>query len=254
MLQDFTIFLWLLKLGALLDLYFLATTFVPPLSTADPSLRVPAQILFAVSAFRCVFPNQYKHNVVFHDTPLSSIFLTRVLATVAEVAFVYQLSRVLRLLDVDRIRWVDALSWLMVVQVVVSQLFVWGAILTGRLALYFWGARLGDSRRGERGRERRSLPEPRRPWRRRHLPLHQPALRPRVSVVAGRQPQAPDRGCDASRRDLATLDAHVLEAARPGAAASDSRAQPDDRCHGLGRRRRAPVDDGVLRDLASDLG
>jgi hypothetical protein len=28
--------------------------------------------------------------VVFHDTPLSSIFLTRLLATFAEVAFVYQ--------------------------------------------------------------------------------------------------------------------------------------------------------------------
>ena len=138
MLPDFTIFLWLLKLGALLNLYFLVNTLLPPANAADPSLRVPAQILFAVSGFRCLFPNQYKHNVVFHDTPLSSIFLTRLLATFAEVAFVYQLSRVLRLLDVDRIGWIDALSWLMVVQVVISQLFVWGAILTGRLALYFW--------------------------------------------------------------------------------------------------------------------
>ena len=91
-----------------------------------------------MSAFRCLFPNQYKGNVVFHDTPLSSIFLTRLLATFAEVAFIYQLSHVLRLLNVDRLGWVDALSWLMVVQVVISQLFVWGAILTGRLALYFW--------------------------------------------------------------------------------------------------------------------
>jgi hypothetical protein len=111
---------------------------VPPGSTVDFHLRVPAQILFLVSAFRCLFPNQYKGNVVFHDTPLSSIFLTRLLATFAEVAFVYQLSHVLRLLNLDRLGWVDALSWLMVVQVVISQLFVWGAILTGRLALYFW--------------------------------------------------------------------------------------------------------------------
>jgi hypothetical protein len=91
-----------------------------------------------VSAFRCLFPNQYKHNVVFHDTPLSSIFLTRLLATFAEVAFVYQLSHVLRLLNIDRLGWVDALAWGMVAQVVISQVFVWGAILTGRLALYFW--------------------------------------------------------------------------------------------------------------------
>ena len=104
----------------------------------DPHLLVPAQILFAVSAFRCLFPNQYKANVVFHDTPLSSIFVTRLLATFAEIGFVYLLSRVLRLLNAGRIGWVDALSWYMVVQVVISQGFVWGAILTGRLALYFW--------------------------------------------------------------------------------------------------------------------
>lgn len=138
MLRDATILLWLLKLGALVNLYFLANTFVAPGNTADPHLLVPARVLFAVSAFRCLFPNQYKGNVVFHDTPLSSIFLTRLLATFAEVGFIYQLSHVLRLLDVDRLPWVDALSWLMVVQVVISQFFVWGAILTGRLALYFW--------------------------------------------------------------------------------------------------------------------
>src|SRR5262245_51477395 len=138
MFQDFTIFLWLLKLGALVNLYLLANTLVPPGNTADPHLLVPAQVLFGVSAFRCLFPNQYKGNVVFHDTPLSSIFLTRLLATCAEVGFIYQLSDVLRLLNVDRLGWVNALSWLMVVQVVISQFFVWGAILTGRLALYFW--------------------------------------------------------------------------------------------------------------------
>src|SRR5215468_1852971 len=138
MLRDFTLFLWLLKLGALLNLYLLANTLVPPASAVDRSLLVPAQILFAVSAFRCLFPNQYKGNVVFHDTLLSSIFLTRLLATFAEVAFIYQLSHVLRLLNVDRVGWVDAFSWLMVMLVVVSQVFVWSAILTGRLALYFW--------------------------------------------------------------------------------------------------------------------
>ena len=138
MFHDFTIFLWLLKLGAVANLCFLANTLVPPGNTADPHLVIPAQILFAVSAFRCLFPNQYKANVVFHDTPFSSIFLTRLLATFAEVAFIYQLSYVLRLLNVDRLGWVDALAWLMVVQVVISQLFVWGAILAGRLALYFW--------------------------------------------------------------------------------------------------------------------
>jgi hypothetical protein len=136
--RDLTIFLWLLKLGALVNLYFLRQTFVPPGNTVDPHLLVPAQIFFAVSAFRCLFPNQFKGNVVFHDTPLSSIFLTRLLATFAEVGFVYLLSQVLRLVNVGRLTWVDALSWLLVLQVAISQCFVWGAILTGRLALYFW--------------------------------------------------------------------------------------------------------------------
>src|SRR5262245_36697901 len=138
MLQDFTLFLWLLKLGALGNLYFFANTLESPGYTADPHLLVPARILFAVCAFRCLFPTQYKANVVFHVTPLSSIFLTRLLATFAEVGFIYLLAYVLRLLNVDRLGWVDVLSWLMVVQVVISQCFVWGAILTGRLALYFW--------------------------------------------------------------------------------------------------------------------
>jgi hypothetical protein len=138
MFRDFAAFLWLLKLGALVNLVFLARTLAPPASTVDPHLLVPAQILFAVSGFRCLFPNQYKGNVVFHDTPLSSIFLTRLLATFAEVAFIYQLSRVLRRLNLDGLGWVEILSWLMVAQVVISQVFVWGAILLERLALYFW--------------------------------------------------------------------------------------------------------------------
>jgi len=136
--RDFTIFLWLLKLGALVNLYFLTHTLMPPGRLADPHLLVPAQIFFGVSGFRCLFPNQFKGNVVFHDTPLSSIFLTRLLATFAEVGFVYLLSQVLHRVNVNRLGWVDALAWLLVVQVGISQCFVWGAILTGRLALYFW--------------------------------------------------------------------------------------------------------------------
>ena len=71
MFKDFTTFLWLLKLGALLNLYFLANTWLLPSGTTDPHIVVPAQILFAVSAYRCLFPVYYKDNVVFHDSPLS---------------------------------------------------------------------------------------------------------------------------------------------------------------------------------------
>jgi len=138
MRNDFTFFLWLLKLGALINLCFLANTLALPPGATDAHIVIPAQILFAVSAYRCLFPGRYKDNVVFHDSPLSSTFLTRLLATFVEVAWIYQFSHVIRLLNVDRVGWVDALSWVMVLQVVISQGFVWGAILTRRLALYYY--------------------------------------------------------------------------------------------------------------------
>ena len=134
--SDFRPVLWLLKLGAGVNLYFIAT--VIAIATPEPRVVVPALILLAVSAFRCLFPNRYLDNVVFHDSPLSSIFLTRLLATFSEVAYIYQFSIVIRVLNVDSVGWVDALAWIMVVQVVVSQGFVWGAILTRRLHLYFF--------------------------------------------------------------------------------------------------------------------
>jgi hypothetical protein len=134
---DFAVFLWVLKLGALVNLYFLATTHAQGSGASDLHIVIPAQILFAVSGYRCLFPNRYKDNVVFHASPLSSTLVTRVLATFAEVAWIYQFSHVIRLLNLERVGWVEVLSWLMVFEVVLSQLFVWGAILTGRLALYF---------------------------------------------------------------------------------------------------------------------
>ena len=134
--NDFRGWLWVLKLGALINLYLIAGLF--SLATPDLYAVVPALILLWVSLFRCLFPNRYLDNIVFHDTPLSSIFLTRCLATFSEVAYIYQFSYVIRVLNVESVGWVDALSWLMVVQVGVSQVFVWSAILTQRLRLYFF--------------------------------------------------------------------------------------------------------------------
>jgi hypothetical protein len=135
--NDCAVFLWILKLGAFVNLYFLANTHALRSVEADPHIVIPAQILFAVSGYRCLFPNRYKDNVVLHASLLSSTLVTRVLATFAEVAWIYQLSHVIRLLNLELVGWVEALSWLMVLQVVISQLFVWGAISTGRLSLYF---------------------------------------------------------------------------------------------------------------------
>src|SRR5580658_1080100 len=114
MFDDFTLFLWLLKLGALVNIHFLANTYVPSSITADARILVPARILFAVSAYRCLFPVQYTRNVVFHSSSFSSIFLTRLLATFSEVAYVYLFSHVIRLLNVHHVGWVNLLSWVMV--------------------------------------------------------------------------------------------------------------------------------------------
>jgi hypothetical protein len=136
MLRDYTIVLWLLKLGALINLYFLVKTLWLP--GADAHVVLPAQVLFAVSAYRCLFPVRYEHNVVFHDSIFSSIFLTRLSATFSEIAYIFLFSHVLRLFNTARAEWVIVLSWLMVAQVVVSQGLVWAAILTERLELYYY--------------------------------------------------------------------------------------------------------------------
>jgi hypothetical protein len=136
--NDFKVFLWLLKLGALVNVYFLANTWMLQSGQADPHIVIPAQILFAVAGYRCLFPNRYKDNIVLHASRLSSTLVTRVLATFAEVAWIYQFSHAIRLLNVEHVGWVEALSWLMVLVVSISQGFVWAAIGTGRLSLYFY--------------------------------------------------------------------------------------------------------------------
>ena len=105
--SDFKALLWLLKLGALVNVYLLASLLA--LATPDPHVVVPALILLGVSAFRCLFPNRYLDNVVFHDSPLSSIFPTRVLATFSEVAYIYEFSHVIRVLNVEPVGWREGL-------------------------------------------------------------------------------------------------------------------------------------------------
>src|SRR5262245_65482091 len=112
MSRDYTVPLWLLKLGALLNLCFLLTT---P-DNGDPLIAAPARILFAVSAFRCLFPVRYEHNVVFHDSIFSSLFLTRLLATFAGIAYVFQFSHVLRVLDTQPITVVSGVASLRVAE------------------------------------------------------------------------------------------------------------------------------------------
>ena len=130
--------LWLLKLGVIPNLYFFYHTLNPPLLFVEAHFLLPAQILFLVSAYRCFFPVSYATNAVLHDSFLSSIFFTRLLATLVEISYIYQFSYLIRLFNQLHYSIVEIFAWLMVVQVCISQCFVWCAILMGRLKYYFY--------------------------------------------------------------------------------------------------------------------
>jgi len=138
MTKDIKIFFWLLKIGAGVNIYFLVQSLSNQQVSTDPNIIIPAWIFFIVSAFRCLFPVRYRGNLIFHNSPFSSIFLTRLLATFSETALIYQLSYVLKSSYITPSSWVDFGSWLMVGLVTISQIFVWGAIFTGRSRFYFY--------------------------------------------------------------------------------------------------------------------
>jgi hypothetical protein len=132
---DYSVILWLLKLGALPNLYFLLRASA---ANAAVPVVVAAEVFFAASLYRCLFPVRYEHHVVFHDSALSSVFATRVVATFAEVAFIFLLASVLWHLNVDHVAWVDHLASLMVLQVVICQACVWVAVVAERFEFYFY--------------------------------------------------------------------------------------------------------------------
>ncbi len=138
MLENYTVFLWLLKLGAVANIYFLVNARGFAAGVTPAHLILPAQIFFAVSAYRCLFPVRYEDNIVFHNCACSSVFVTRLLATFSEVAYIFLLSHVVRLLNVHQAGWVAGLSWLMVVQVVICQVLVWVAVLTEQPQFYYY--------------------------------------------------------------------------------------------------------------------
>ena len=102
--------LWSLKLGIVINLFLFFKTLSEPLASVDFYLLAPAQLLFVISAYRCLFPNNYSKKIVLHDTFFSSIFLTRFLVTFVEIAYIYQFSYVIRLINDDQFLIVDILT------------------------------------------------------------------------------------------------------------------------------------------------
>lgn len=126
-----------LKAGGVLNLVLLWNSLT---SEVVSNIRVPAQIFFCVSAYRCVFPNRYKNGAVLHDTILSSSLITRLIATVTEISWIYQLSYIARDLEVPAgvQPMAKLLGWLMLAQCAVSQVLVWLTVISGVGHWMFW--------------------------------------------------------------------------------------------------------------------
>lgn len=135
---DLRPFFRLLKVGAPINAYFLYAALELGRAGADRGLVFAASILFAVSAWRCVFPNRYGGHVVVHDGVASSTLVTRSLATFSEIAYVYFFAHALSIMNAGRADWIDTIGVAMVAAATLSQGFVWGAIGTGRRRLFVY--------------------------------------------------------------------------------------------------------------------
>lgn len=84
-----------------------------------------------VCAYRSVLPRVDLERLVVVDTRLSSIFLGRAAATVAEICFALQLGLVVHQLGVHAgLPWVQRAAWAIPVFMVVAQGFCWHSVLT----------------------------------------------------------------------------------------------------------------------------
>jgi hypothetical protein len=102
-----------------------------PASPYRSAQLVLSGIYVAVCGFRSFFPRIDLERRCLWDTPLSSIFLGRSLATVAEIAFIVQCA-----LFVDRLgassglRWLGSVSTALMGVVLLAEVACWYAVLT----------------------------------------------------------------------------------------------------------------------------
>lgn len=88
-------------------------------------------VYVAVCAYRSVLPRVDLERLVVVDTHLSSIFLGRAAATVAEICFALQLGLLVHQLGVHaHMPWVQTAAWAVPVFMVVAQGFCWHSVLT----------------------------------------------------------------------------------------------------------------------------
>lgn len=138
---EFSWFLHGLKLGGLYNVLLLYSS-LSLHGRVAPSLLLPAQAFFVVNGYRCFLPNRYNGNTVLHRTVLSSSLVTRCLATVSEISWIYQLSVLLTELGSAGLDspapWLAPLAHAMVGAICVCQVCVWLAVLFDWPMCFFW--------------------------------------------------------------------------------------------------------------------
>ena len=103
-----------------------------PVSGAHGGLQLALSGVYVlVCAYRSVFPRVDLERLVVVDTHLSSIFLGRAAATVAEICFALQLGLLVHLLGAHAgMPRVQEAAWAIPVSMVVAQIFCWHSVLT----------------------------------------------------------------------------------------------------------------------------
>lgn len=122
----------LCALAALNVCLWLAVWHFGPVSGVHGGLQLALSGVYVlVCAYRSVLPRVDLERLVVVDTRLSSIFLGRTAATVAEICFAVQLGLLVHQLATHAgMSWVQRAAWAVPVFMVVAQVFCWHSVLT----------------------------------------------------------------------------------------------------------------------------
>jgi hypothetical protein len=111
-------------------LWLLAASIDAPLSEYRSIQLVLSGIFVAICAFRSFFPRVDLERICMWDTSVSTIFVGRLAATVAEMCFAAQCALFLaKLGEVTGLGYIKALSYLIVPLIVLAQVACWYAVI-----------------------------------------------------------------------------------------------------------------------------
>jgi hypothetical protein len=121
-----------LRAIAVFNLLVWAVTCLPFIRASDHRWHVALSGIFvSVCAFRSWLPRVDLERYCLVDSPLSSMFVGRSAATIAEICFGAQVALSLRQVGVvAHVPWVVAMSYFVVAPLVLAQFFCWYSVLT----------------------------------------------------------------------------------------------------------------------------